>query len=123
MTDENFEKEIAEMVIRPKLQKVVRETPGIANKAELRKAFLEAEGVTVSAAKFEEYLRLLGISFKKQVIIEGLDVGWCGDPPRPQAGAETPDEDFRFDNEKPEGNTYADTHNRAKNPRDMFGLA
>jgi hypothetical protein len=70
-TNEAFETEVANLVIRPKLQKVV-EKYEVSSKAELRKWFLIEEEVTLSAAKFDEYLKLLGITFKKQVVIEGL---------------------------------------------------
>ena len=119
MTDENFEKDIAEMVIRPKLQKVVNDYQGeITSKAQLRKIFNEAYEVSLSAAKFEEYLSLLDIRFTKRVIIENL---FPAAPPRRSAGAEEPveDDDFVFDNETPPPTTTRG----GLNPRDMFGLA
>ena len=115
MTDENFEKDIAEMVIRPKLQKVASKYT-CNNKADLRKHFIEEEGVSMSAAKFEAYLSILGIKFEKKVEIKGL---FPDAPPRPQAGADAPeDESFRFDNE----DTPPTKARGGLNSRDMFGL-
>ena len=57
-------------------------------------------------------------NFTKKVVIEGL---FPGSPPRPQAGAATPeeleDDDFAFDNE------VSPPTRGNMNPRDMFGLA
>ena len=118
MTD-TFELEVAQKVILPKLQQVYHQNPGISSKAEFRKEFNALHGVSLSAAKFEEYLSHLNINFTKKVVIEGL---FPGSPPRPQAGAATPeeleDEDFVFDNE-----VSPPTHRGNMNPRDMFGLA
>ena len=117
MTD-TFELEVAQKVILPKLQQVYQQNPDISSKAEFRKEFNALHGVSLSAAKFEEYLSYLNINFTKKVVIEGL---FPGVPPRPQAGAATPeeleDDDFAFDNESPP------THRGNMNPRDMFGLA
>ena len=119
MSDEEFEKDIAEMVIRPKLQRVVRKYPNIKNKAELRKFFLEEEGISMSAAKFEEYLEILGITFLKRVEIAGL---FPAAPARPQAGPDAPEEEeVVFDNEIDKNVPMSPRGNQ--NPRDMFGLA
>ena len=118
MTDENFEKDIAEMVIRPKLQKVANKYT-CNNKADLRKYFIEEEGVSMSAAKFEAYLSILGVKFVKTVEIQGL---FPDAPPRPLAGADASEEDdFQFDNEGPQFNGRDPRTGRNRN--DMFGLA
>ena len=110
-TNEAFETEIANLVIRPKLQKIV-EKYQVLSKAELRKCFLIEEEVTLSAAKFDEYLKLLGITFKKQVVIEGL---YTDASSRLGVGEEASDGDFKFDNETPK-------ETKATN-RNVFGLA
>ncbi|MBV70964.1 MAG: hypothetical protein CMH52_06390 [Myxococcales bacterium] len=117
MTDENFEKDIAEMVIRPKLQRVVNKYT-CNNKADLRKYFIQEEGVSMSAAKFEGYLTMLGITFEKRVEIKGL---FTDAPPPPVAGADASEEDdLKFDNEMPpiQGQDPRSGRNRS----DMFGL-
>ena len=116
MTDENFEKDIAEMVIRPKLQKVANKYT-CNNKADLRKYFIEEEGVSMSAAKFENYLSILGIKFVKTVEIQGL---FPDAPPRPLAGADASEEEVVFDNEDV-GSSYQ-MRTPGVNTRDMFGL-
>ena len=115
----DFETEIAKQVILPKLQQAVTQSKEeVTSKAQLRKMFNEVHGVSLSAAKFEEYLSLLNIKFTKRVVIEGL---YPEAPPRPSAGAEAPEEeDFRFDNEKERDNP---NNFRGVNSRDMFGLA
>ena len=115
-TNESFETEVANLVIRPKLQNVV-EKYEVSSKAELRKWFLIEEEVTLSAAKFDEYLKLLGITFKKQVVIEGLYL--TGASPRPEAGGDTPEE-VSFDNEDVGENK---TMQRFRASNDVFGLA
>lgn len=115
-TNEAFETEVANLVIRPKLQKVV-EKYEVSSKAELRKWFLIEEEVTLSAAKFDEYLKLLGITFKKQVVIGGLYL--TGASPRPEAGGDTPEEDIEFDNETKEDKLSR----RFQRSNDAFNLA
>ena len=110
-TNEAFETEVANLVIRPKLQRVV-ERYEVSSKAELRKWFLVQEEITLSAAKFDEYLKLLGITFKKQVVIEGL---YADASSRRGVGKEAADDDFKFDNETPK-DTRVTNH-------DVFGLA
>ena len=118
MTDENFEKDIAEAVIRPKLQKVCKTLGPIQNKAELRKKFIEQEGVSMSAAKFEAYLAMLNITFEKKVEIKGL---YPDAPPPAAAGADaSEEEDFKFDNEATPPHIPVMTRG-GFNPRDMFG--
>lgn len=113
----DFETEVAKKVILPKLQEAyLAVDDDITSKAQLRKVFNDTHGVSLSAAKFEEYLSLLDIRFTKRVVIENL---FPASPARRSAGPEEPeeDDDFVFDNETPpptRGNM---------NPRDMFGLA
>ena len=132
-----FEKEVAEKVILPKLQKIYNISQGmnagadenssrpIKNKADFRKRFMEHEGVTISAAKFDEYLTELNITFKKVVVIGGL---WdipveCGTPPpaRPSGravdGEEVTGEEVSFDNE--DDNDFPKSHRSNRNI-DMF---
>ena len=113
----DFEEEVAKKVILPKLQEAYRAaTDDITSKAQLRKVFNDTHGVSLSAAKFEEYLSVLNIQFTKRVVIENL---FPASPPRRSAGAEEPeeDDDFVFDNE-----TSPPTRG-GQNPLDMFGLA
>ena len=115
----DFETEVAKKVILPKLQEAYLAAPEgeeITSKAQLRKIFNDTHGVSLSAAKFEEYLSLLDIRFTKQVVIENL---FPASPPRRSAGAEEPeeDDDFVFDNETPPPTRGG------QNPLDMFGLA
>tara|TARA_R100001079_G_scaffold100025_1_gene64307 strand:- start:185 stop:565 length:381 start_codon:yes stop_codon:yes gene_type:complete len=126
MTDTSFDKEVAELVIRPKLQKVYNSNPGIKSKAELRELFIEQEGYPISAAKFDEYLKMLEIHFEKMVVIRGLyneptnilDVAAA----RQQAGPADNDE-VVFDNEDPNLMNKVIDERSGRNRNDMFGLA
>ena len=120
MTDNNFDKEVAELVIRPKLQTCVSNNPDIKNKAELRAMFMEQEGFPISAAKFDEYLKTLDIEFVKTVTIKGLSPA---SSPRPVAGATEPEEEIVFDNEDPNLVNEVIDRRSGHNRNDMFGLA
>tara|TARA_R100000654_G_C2642589_1_gene121940 strand:+ start:84 stop:464 length:381 start_codon:yes stop_codon:yes gene_type:complete len=126
MTDSSFDKDVAELVIRPKLQQVYRNNPATQSKSELRQMFIEQEGYPISAAKFDEYLKMLNITFKKQVIIEGLFVGgnvtFSAASPRPQDGDDSSEEEVVFDNEDPIPPNGIDPRT-GRNRSDMFGLA
>ena len=111
-----FEKDIAEAVIRPKLQKVCNTLGPIQNKAELRKKFIEQEGVAMSAAKFEGYLTMLDITFVKTVEIKGL---FTDAPPPAVAGADASEEEVAFDNEDVSPHRFASQQRR----NDMFNQA
>jgi len=119
MTDNNFDKDVAELVIRPKLQTCVSNNPDIKNKAELRAMFMEQEGFPISAAKFDEYLKTLDIEFVKTVTIKGL---FTASSPRPVAGATEPEEEIVFDNEVSTSESMIDPRS-GLNRNDMFGLA
>lgn len=126
MTDTSFDKDVAELVIRPKLQKVYRSNPGTQSKSELRKMFIEQEGYPISAAKFDEYLKMLDITFRKQVVIEGLFLMGSdildAVPSRPQAGNGSSEEEVVFDNEETIPVNHVDSRS-GRNRNDMFGLA
>lgn len=116
MSDDNFEQDIAEAVIRPKLQKVYETRGCINTKADLRKKFIEQEGVSMSAAKFEGYLSMLGVTFVKKVEIKGL---YPDAPPRPEAGTDASEEEVAFDNEGVSPHRFASQQRR----NDMFNQA
>lgn len=116
MSDDNFENDIARAVILPKLQKVYQTRGDINNKADFRKKFIEQEGVSMSAAKFESYLSILGITFVKKVEIKGL---YPDAPPPAVAGADASEEEVVFDNEEVGPARYRSQQRR----NDVFGLA
>jgi len=116
MSDDTFEQDIAEAVIRPKLQRVCENYGALNTKADLRKAFIDQEGVSMSAAKFESYLNMLNITFVKKVEIKGL---YPDAPPPAVAGADASEEEVVFDNEDVEPSRFRSQQRR----NDMFGLA
>ena len=116
MSDDNFEKDIAEAVIRPKLQKVLSNYGSINNKSEFRKAFIDQEGVTMSAAKFEAYLNMLDIKFVKTVEVKGL---YPDATPPAVAGADASEEEVTFDNEGVSPHRFKSQQRR----NDMFNQA
>tara|TARA_Y100001938_G_scaffold147842_1_gene229997 strand:+ start:1786 stop:2166 length:381 start_codon:yes stop_codon:yes gene_type:complete len=126
MTDSSFEKDVAELVIRPKLQKIYANNPFIKSKTELRQLFIEEEGYPISAAKFDEYLKMLDIYFEKTVVLRGL----YNEPTnnlnvaaaRQQAGPADNDE-VVFDNEDTNLVNEVIDQRSGRNRNDMFGLA
>lgn len=89
--------------VRPYLAGLIRENDTITNKSTLHAAFKKATGSTVSFSTFNVWLDTLGISFRKTVQVEGLNLpptsvpapGGAGGGPRPDAG----EEEVHFDNE------------------------
>lgn len=123
-----FEKEVAEKVILPKLREVYlaanKAGAPIKNKADFRKRFMEHEGITLSAAKFDEYLCELNIVFRKVLVIEGLEPRRIKDDPTPARpsgravdGEEVTGEEVSFDNEDTED--FPEGYRAVKNA-DMF---
>jgi hypothetical protein len=89
-------------IVRPYLAGLIRGDDTITNKSTLHAAFKKATGSTVSFSTFNGWLDTLGISFRKTVQIEGLNVSPVPAPggavgPRPDAG----EDEVRFDNESP----------------------
>jgi len=116
MSDDTFEKDIAKAVILPKLQRVAKERGEIQSKADLRKKFIEQEGVSMSAAKFEGYLDMLNIKFVKKIEIQGL---YPDATPPAVAGADASEEEIVFDNEGVSPHRFANNQRR----NDMFNQA
>lgn len=73
-------REIAFQVILPKLKKLCNEEE-IKSVPELRKKFNATYEESISAAKFQEWIDLLEVKFKKKVVIEWPDT------PRPSGRA------------------------------------
>lgn len=130
-----FEKEVAEKVILPKLRDVYNaardEGDPIKNKSDFRKKFMAHEEITLSAAKFDEYLSELNITFKKVVVIEGLGITLDAPPPaRPSGRAvdgeevieEITGEEVSFDGEDPQDfqSFKSSTDNSGNRRGDMF---
>lgn len=90
-------------IVRPYLAGLIRGDDTITNKSTLHVAFKKATGATVSFSTFNSWLDMLGISFRKTVQVDGLNIppahlpapgGGAG--PRPDA-----EEEVHFDNESP----------------------
>ena len=123
----DFDKEVAEQVILPKLKKVyadsLQQDEPIKNKADLRKRFMDTFDTSMSAIKFDSWLEKLGIKFKRVVVIEGLEADISESittMPSPGLSYGTPvddeDDDEGFDNEVPSDMGPAKLNN------DMFNM-
>ena len=101
-----FEKDMAEKMILPILQKIytkaLSEDNPIKNKSDLKNRFIADQEINVSSAKFDKWLADLNIKFKKVVVIEGLvpDMTHAPSPAQP-SGRAVEEDDVTFDDEDP----------------------
>ena len=65
----NFELEVAQKVILPKLKKIAQDNPDLTGVSQMRKLFNEVYESSISASKFQTWIDLLDIKFEKKVVI------------------------------------------------------
>ena len=109
--------DVLRQVVRPMLSDLIAMYSEITNKSSLHSAFKKETGSTVSFSTFNTWLQVLGIEFRKNIVIVGLapdpTPGGAGVGPRPDVGE--PEVEVQFDNETPMD------FNRPRGYGDAFG--
>jgi hypothetical protein len=113
----NLLPDVLRQIVRPVLADLIAKHEDITNKSSLHSAFKKETGSTVSFSTFNMWLEVLGISFRKNVVVVGLTQvptpGGAGVGPRPDVGE--PEVKVQFDNETPMD------FNRPRGYGDAFG--
>ena len=95
--------DVLRQIVRPVLADLIAKHDDITNKSSLHSAFKKETESTVSFSTFNMWLEVLGISFRKNIVVVGLTQaptpGGAGVGPRPDVGE--PESNVQFDNETP----------------------